>query len=245
MLKNFGTEEKLMIESNIFSPVQHRYSLAINEIIDNAPNILDVGGYISRKEVISNLCDSFLYTSLNVGSAWYKDAIADYLYDGLHIPFNDNEYDFVISVDILEHVPAENREQLIKEIIRVTTKRAIIVTPFRIQGADTDEKYILDICNRYNILPPPSLVEHELYGLPFKEDIEYYTKKMNGTFKYATFKKDYWYLQTAMLWNTIALNGKSEILNRDIQKFQEQHLSEQAYPKDAKDAYRCVMIFDK
>lgn len=233
------------ISSNIFSPVKHRYSLALTEIDAQKPNILDVGGYKSRKTIADGFFSTLTYTSLNIGNAWYKDVAVDFLYDGLNIPFDDRSFDYVISVDILEHVFKEQRLRVLSEIVRVAAKRAVIVTPFRLPDVETDERYILDICKRYNIVSPPSLVEHELYGLPLLSDIEEYVSTFGGTYKYATNKKDYWSLQTTMLWNTISLNGDSEQVNRKVQEFQEEQLKSQPYPTEATNAYRCVLIFDK
>lgn len=232
-------------QSNIFSPVRHRYSLALAEIDNQAPRILDVGGYTSRKLIVDSFFPKAEYTSLNVGVAWYTDVKFDFLYDGQNIPFGDNSFEYVISVDILEHVPNENRLQLLNEIVRVASKKAIIVTPFRVKSEETNEKYILDICERYGVIPPPSLVEHELIGLPFLSEIDEYVSALRGRYKFATNKKDYWSLQTAMLWNTIALNGDSEVINRKVQAFQEKQLESQAYPQKAVDSYRCVIMVEK
>ena len=236
---------KNMIFANIFSPIKHRYSLALSEIDLEEPNILDVGGYTSRKTIVESFFNSFTYTSLNVGAAWYKNAVSDFLYNWLDIPFDDQSFDYVISVDVLEHVFKENRFHIINEMVRVAEKRAIVVTPFRLIGVETDESYVLDICERHDVVPPPSLVEHEIFGLPFLDELKKYVSMLRGTFKYATSKRDYWYLQTTMLWNTISLNGESEDINRRIQEFQEKQLASEPYPQEAKNAYRCVLIFDK
>ena len=245
---NVGIERsmnKLALQSNVFSPVIHRYSLALAEINTDTPNILDVGGYTSRKTIIDSFFQEYSYTSLNVGSVWYQDVSSDYNYDGFNIPFESHSFDYVISVDTLEHVAKEHRFHMLQEIVRVSAKRAIVVTPFRLPDEETDERYILAICKQFEIIPPPSIVEHEHYGLPLLSDIEHYTLTLNGTYKFATDKKDYWSLQTAMLWNTISLNGNSEKINRALQSFQEKLLMIHPYLQEAKKAYRCVLVFNR
>lgn len=62
------------------------------------------------------------------------------------------------------------------------SKRAIVVTLFRLIDVETDESYVIDICKRYGIVPPPSLVGHELYGLPFFDEIKEYVSSIEGDF---------------------------------------------------------------
>lgn len=51
-----------------------------------------------------------------------------YYYDGSKIPFKDNEFNYVICSQVLEHVPANEFANLIKEIERVA-KRGYIEVP--------------------------------------------------------------------------------------------------------------------
>lgn len=233
------------ITSNVFSPVKHRYSLALREINCNNPSILDVGGYIERSQIVEEFFKDFEYKSVNVGSAWYKSVQPDYIYDGLNLPFADSSFDYVISVDTLEHVNQKDRPRFIKEIKRVSRKRAVIVTPFRLEGAVTDESYILSVCRRFNAEFVPSLAEHEAMGLPVIDFLKKITEENHGKIKYATVRKDYWALQTAMLWNSLALGEDSVYINRRLQAFQEQMLSAQPDPETPEEAYRCVLVFDK
>ncbi|MBT2657630.1 methyltransferase domain-containing protein [Bacillus sp. ISL-18] len=231
------------MESNVFSPVRHRYALAFKEIDDNNPQILDVGGYVSRAALVMDHFESFDYKSINVGTAWYNNEQCDYLYDGVTIPFDDQTFDFTISVDCIEHLPSEGREKFVNEMIRVSKKAAIIVSPFRRLDHETEERYVLDVCARFGIKAPPSLVEHELYGLPTYEELQEFVNKNSGMLKFATVKRDYWSLQMAMLWNTIALRGNSDQVNRKLQTFQEELLSNQNVHLDVNNAYRCVLVF--
>jgi len=231
-------------QANIYSPIKHRYSLALREIKSTFPQILDVGGYISRNEVINKYFDSYDYKSINVGSAWYSDVQCDYLYDGEHLPFDRDSFDYLISIDTLEHILDNRRSHFINEMKRVAKKQAIIVTPFRIEGIPTYENYVLRLCKQHNIEAPPAIVEHEAYGLPFLDEIESFAKIYSGNIKLATIKHDYWHLQISMLWNSIALQCNSEIINRELQIFQEKLHESQPDPTNPIDAYRCVLCFD-
>ncbi len=233
------------IAANVFSPVKHRYGLALREIACDFPVILDVGGYTARSQIVGEFFKNFDYKSVNVGSAWYGNVQADYIYDGLNLPFADSSFDYVISVDTLEHVNHKDRQRFIKEIKRVARKRAVIVTPFRMEGAVTDESYVLSVCRRFDAEFVPSLAEHEAMGLPVIDFLKKITEENHGKIKYATVRKDYWSLQTAMLWNSLALGEDSVDINRRLQAFQERMLSAQPDPKTPEEAYRCVLVFDK
>jgi len=47
-----------------------------------------------------------------------------FLYDGKTLPFKDNEYDFVLLIDVLHHV--KNPSELLKEVKRVSKKIIIV-----------------------------------------------------------------------------------------------------------------------
>ena len=56
-------------------------------------------------------------------------------------PFKDNEFDVVISVDSIEHVPSSKREKALKEMLRVSNKHVIIACPV---GMSKWDKKVLD-----------------------------------------------------------------------------------------------------
>lgn len=55
------------------------------------------------------------------------DILPDY-WDGNELPYNDNEFDFVISFSVLLHVPPDNIEQVLREHARVSKKHLFIAT---------------------------------------------------------------------------------------------------------------------
>ncbi len=54
--------------------------------------------------------------------------------DALAMPFADKSYDIVITSDVLEHIPKDNRAKFLKEISRVTKDLAVVAAPFNLKG---------------------------------------------------------------------------------------------------------------
>ena len=121
-------------------PVQREaYYLALNEYVSEGDKVLDVGmglGYgltimsIKAKEVAGvdvdkksvDYCNDFLFGR----NPKLKKVLH---YDGYHLPFKDNEYDVIVSIDVLEHV--ERYDDFLKELARVAKKSVVINTPNR------------------------------------------------------------------------------------------------------------------
>ena len=105
--------------------------------------ILEVGSGYGRiyKTLVAVVSDylepknlSFFTMCDFVESMRYKclrntDVLPDY-WDGNELPYNDNEFDLVISFSVLLHVPPENIEQILKEHARVCNKYLFIATYF-------------------------------------------------------------------------------------------------------------------
>ena len=49
--------------------------------------------------------------------------------DGLNLPFEDNSFELVVSVDALEHIPSNSRERFLRELCRVSRKGVFIHYP--------------------------------------------------------------------------------------------------------------------
>ena len=81
------------------------------------------------------------------------------------LPFADNIFDIVISVDTLEHIPPPSRQLVVNEIIRTATKQVIIAVPVgknsQAQDRDLNQEYIRRYGKSFTFL-----TEHVTYGLP-------------------------------------------------------------------------------
>jgi SAM-dependent methyltransferase len=81
------------------------------------------------------------------------------------LPFADREFDVVVALDLLEHLPAELRPRALAELARVTGSRLIAGCPCGAAALKADR-----ILGRYYALQPratpPWLVEHLENGFP-------------------------------------------------------------------------------
>ena len=89
---------------------------------------------------------------------------------GAKLPFPDNSYDYVISVDMLEHVPESERPDVIMELMRVASKRVFLAVPCgklaESHDHGLDQLYQKMKGERYHFFR-----EHVDNGLPVKEDL--------------------------------------------------------------------------
>jgi SAM-dependent methyltransferase len=88
---------------------------------------------------------------------------------GMQLPFLDRSFDAVVASDVMEHVPPENRQELIREILRVARKVAVFAYPCGPAAHASDKKLRGDYLSRM-MAPPIWLEEHMLYPFP-NEDL--------------------------------------------------------------------------
>jgi len=94
-------------------------------------------------------------------------------HSGDKLPFDDASYDYVISVDMLEHVPESKRFEVITELLRVARKRVFLAVPCgklsEEHDKSLDDLYQQAKGERYHFFK-----EHVELGLPTKEELQAY-----------------------------------------------------------------------
>ena len=91
-------------------------------------------------------------------------------YSGSGFPFPDDSFDLVLSVDSLEHVPADQRPKMISEMIRAAAKAVVIVAPCGSNAAASDR----ELARYYKSIHGKSdkfFDDHIYNGLPEKDDV--------------------------------------------------------------------------
>lgn len=98
------------------------------------------------------------------------------------LPFRRNSYDVVVCVDVLEHLPRQNRQKAIYEMLRVAKKLTVIVVPVgdlsQAQDRELDSLW-RQIFGRENQF----LAEHVENGLPTQDQILVYLDKSKRLLK--------------------------------------------------------------
>jgi len=87
------------------------------------------------------------------------------------LPFSDREFDFVLSIDMIEHVPPKDRGPAIREILRVAQSWAVITFPCGESSMEYDSRLYELLKSRFG-LEYRWLKEHLLLGLPDSSEIE-------------------------------------------------------------------------
>jgi len=88
----------------------------------------------------------------------------------LALPFLDGEIDYVLCVDVLEHLAAGVREAAIGELLRVARRKVIISCPCDV-WAKAGEVEFKEMFQKFGADVPPWLEEHLDFGLPMVHEI--------------------------------------------------------------------------
>lgn len=146
--------------------------LPISDLILNgelkSPKILEVGSGVTGITPFI----PFKITGVDVA---FNGEIAENLtpvcLSGASLPFPDNSYDYVISVDMLEHVPDNERANVVSEILRVAEKRVFLAVPCG-KHAEAQDKALDEIFLDAKRERDRFLQEHVENGLPLKDELE-------------------------------------------------------------------------
>jgi SAM-dependent methyltransferase len=86
--------------------------------------------------------------------------------DVRELPFGDKAFDAVVALDLLEHVPTEDRERALGELRRVTRRRLIVAGPTGPAAFAADRRLATTLRR-----PPGWLTEHMSMGFPTQEQV--------------------------------------------------------------------------
>lgn len=90
--------------------------------------------------------------------------------DGARLPFADGAFDIVLTLDTLEHIPAEHREAFLRECRRVAGDYVVLSAPHATEGVELAEQALQAFVTARFGEVFGTLQEHIDNGLPHLED---------------------------------------------------------------------------
>lgn len=92
--------------------------------------------------------------------------------DGSKLPFDDRAFDFAIALDVIEHLPREERSAFIRELARVSREGFVLAAPFNFPTTIAAEENANSAWVALTGTDHPWLAEHEEFGLPNLKEVE-------------------------------------------------------------------------
>lgn len=134
---------------------------------DRKITILDIGGSsLFMSEQLANLSPRYDLTAIDILPRPDKFQGTYIQGDATKMEFDDNAFDVVIGTDVLEHIPIEKKEALVRESIRVAKSFVILAAPFNTPGVEEVEKTTNDFNKILFGEGQPWLEEHFKYKKP-------------------------------------------------------------------------------
>lgn len=174
-MANLLTSLRRFVFSGFFAGFENadtviRYAPIVDEILGSglaSPSILEIG---SGTQGIA-LYLPFRVTGVDLRfDGDVQPNLDPVCQSGTDIPFGDGSFDYVVSVDMLEHVPPEDRREVVREMIRVARRKVFLAVPCGASAEQQDRK-LNDIYFESRGSYYRYLQEHVLHGLPGVEEI--------------------------------------------------------------------------
>jgi ubiquinone/menaquinone biosynthesis C-methylase UbiE len=141
---------------------------------DDSPlQILDVGG---GEGIILNFLPEDRVTILD--QAEPEEVVPGFVKgDATALPFEDGSYDYVVSVDVYEHIPPGVRGKYLSELRRAARKGVLLAAPFDSEMVRGAERAADEFHRAVHLAGNVWLQEHAENGLPGLEDARQFSLK--------------------------------------------------------------------
>ncbi len=174
---------------------------------DESFKILDVGGYRGRTADFLFKDDVTVLDLYDVKDKHYVKGSA------LEMPFEDGSFDYVVSFDVLEHIPANMRQKFFDECNRTAKNGVIICAPNKTAANQYAEVSLNELYKKLHKKPHEWLKEHIEYGIPDFDELEkYINKKGLTTTRFHSNKTQLW----VVMQEAIFLNSKYPMASEDL-----------------------------
>jgi SAM-dependent methyltransferase len=232
-------DDKMKIEALPFDQFQ-RYT-DINRLIELLPgaakgSLLDIGGHPG---LITEFVKGPKITITDLKKV-NKDNFVKA--DATKLPFKTSSFLTAVSLDVLEHIPADKREKVLSEVTRVAKENIILTAPFHNEATILAEEIVHEFHVRTMKKDLPVLKEHLVNGLPdINDTVKYFEDK---GYSVATFPSGYLYSWLPMQMSKIYIQSLpgSKKLEKSFDNFYNLYY----YSQDHREpSYRTVIVASK
>jgi len=122
--------------------------------------VLDVGGHPGFIADFLPEDDTFILDMLPFEGLNYVQG------DGARLPFDNDSFDLVVSIDALEHIPPDRRLGFLDEQLRTSRDYVLLAAPFEDENVSLAEQIVNEFFIKKIGHPNHSLEEHFANGLP-------------------------------------------------------------------------------
>jgi glycosyltransferase involved in cell wall biosynthesis len=133
--------------------------------------VLDVGG---RGDLLKFLPEDFVVTVDWVRHYHTRTSVVG---SALELPFGDGAFDFVLAIDVVEHLPLNKRKAFVSELSRVAQEALVIGAPSDRSMVEESEALIAEFYKGLYMEENPWLWEHMLNGLPDMQEMAKHLKE--------------------------------------------------------------------
>ena len=162
--------------------------------------------------------------------------------DGARLPFEDDSFDLVVSIDTLEHIPPGQKLRFLEEQLRASRDYVLLAAPFEDENVSLAEQIVNEFFIKKIGHPNDSLEEHFENGLPGLDETLSFLDR-NGV-QHLEIPNGYLYNWLVMMMALPAVQPlpDSEELLAMINRFYNQNL----YVSDNREpSYRTVILASK
>lgn len=199
-------------------------------------NLLDIGGHPG---LITEFVKEPEITITDVQKVDKKNFVKA---DATNLPFDNGSFLTAVSLDVLEHIPVDKREEVLAEITRVAKENIILTAPFYNEATVLAEQIVHEFHVKVTKKDLPVLKEHLVNSLPdLQNTVEFFKDK---GYKVSTFPSGYLYSWLPMQMAKIYIQSMSAA--KELEKSFDNFYNLYYYEKDHRlPSYRTVVVASK
>jgi hypothetical protein len=190
---------------------------------DSGPlQILDVGG---GEGIMLNFLSEDRVTALDRSDAeWGPGFVKG---DKISLPFEDETFDFVVSVDVYEHIQPEARDKFLSELRRTARRGVLLAAPFDSAVVRDAERTANEFHRAMHLQENVWLREHVENGLPSLDDAKRFFEEHDATiFVLPNGYIPHWLAMMCLTFYSSTLEGELSDVSKRVNAFYNEFMYE-------------------